>query len=59
MAPVESVYDITYDVLLLAWTAILDLFFREVRPRGAHLVPKDGPIIFVAAPHANQVRIAM
>lgn len=55
----ESVYDITYDVLLLAWTAILDLFFREVRPRGAHLVPKDGPIIFVAAPHANQVRIAM
>ncbi|KAI9497823.1 hypothetical protein BDB00DRAFT_867952 [Zychaea mexicana] len=33
---------------------MLDIFFREVRPRGAHRVPKEGPVIFVVAPHANQ-----
>ncbi|CAE6505293.1 unnamed protein product [Rhizoctonia solani] len=26
----------------------------EIRPRGAFNVPKDGPVIFVAAPHHNQ-----
>ncbi|KAI9302049.1 hypothetical protein BJ944DRAFT_167971 [Cunninghamella echinulata] len=33
---------------------MLDVFFREIRPRGSHKVPLTGPVIFVAAPHANQ-----
>ncbi|KAI8145818.1 hypothetical protein BJV82DRAFT_602366 [Fennellomyces sp. T-0311] len=44
----------TYDLALWIFNLILDIFFREVRPRGAHRIPKDGPVIFVVAPHANQ-----
>lgn len=35
-------------------SVLVDLFFREVHPRGSFRIPKRGPIIFVAAPHANQ-----
>lgn len=45
----------TYDVALWLFNLMLDIFFREVRPRGAHKIPKEGPVIFVVAPHANQV----
>lgn len=45
----------TYDVALWIFNLMLDIFFREVRPRGAHKIPKEGPVIFVVAPHANQV----
>ena len=34
---------------------LVDLFFREVHPRGSFRIPRRGPVIFVAAPHANQV----
>ncbi|EWC44597.1 hypothetical protein DRE_06678 [Drechslerella stenobrocha 248] len=44
----------TYDILIWFFTVLIDLFFREVHPRGAYRIPKRGPIIFVAAPHANQ-----
>ena len=37
---------------------MLDLFFREVHPRSSWKVPKRGPVIFVAAPHANQVFVS-
>ncbi|KAF9169922.1 hypothetical protein BGX21_009592 [Mortierella sp. AD011] len=43
-----------YDFVSFFFTIMLDIFFREIRPRGAHKVPKQGPVIFVAAPHANQ-----
>ncbi|KAF9993126.1 hypothetical protein BGZ80_008722 [Entomortierella chlamydospora] len=43
-----------YDFVSFFFTIMLDIFFREIRPRGTHKVPKKGPIIFVAAPHANQ-----
>lgn len=43
-----------YDLLLWTWSVIFDCFFREIRPRGAFRLPKSGPVIFVAAPHANQ-----
>ncbi|KAH8155326.1 uncharacterized protein LAJ45_00336 [Morchella importuna] len=43
-----------YDVVLWSFSVLVDLFFREVHPRGAFRIPKRGPIIFVAAPHANQ-----
>lgn len=45
-----------YDFVLWAMSVLVDLFFREVHPRGAWKVPRSGPIILVAAPHANQVR---
>ena len=44
-----------YDVILWAMSVLVDLFFREVHPRGSWKVPRRGPVIFVAAPHANQV----
>ena len=44
-----------YDLILWVMSVLVDLFFREVHPRGSWKVPKRGPVIFVAAPHANQV----
>lgn len=43
-----------YDILLWTFSLIFDLFFREIHPRSSWKVPKSGPVIFVAAPHANQ-----
>ena len=45
-----------YDLILWGMSVLVDLFFREVHPRGSWKVPRRGPVIFVAAPHANQVR---
>lgn len=44
-----------YDAFLSAMSILADLFFREVHPRGSWKVPRHGPVLFVAAPHANQV----
>lgn len=46
-----------YDAFLWVIGIIIDLFFREVHPRGSWKVPREGPVLFVAAPHANQVRV--
>jgi hypothetical protein len=46
-----------YDLALLLFRGITKVFFREVRPRGSFNIPRDGPVIFVGAPHSNQVRI--
>ncbi|KAF6830743.1 glycerol-3-phosphate O-acyltransferase [Colletotrichum plurivorum] len=43
-----------YDLFLWVLGVLVDLFFREVHPRGSWKVPKTGPVLFVAAPHANQ-----
>lgn len=43
-----------YDFVTWMFAVIFDCFFREIRPRGAFRIPKSGPVIFVAAPHANQ-----
>ncbi|KAF8902117.1 glycerol-3-phosphate O-acyltransferase [Gymnopilus junonius] len=45
---------VLYDTAMLFWRTVTQIFFREVRPRGAFHIPKDGPVIFVAAPHNNQ-----
>lgn len=45
---------VTYDAFLWTFTILVDLFFREVHPRSSWKVPRNGPVIFVAAPHANQ-----
>ncbi|KAF9451058.1 glycerol-3-phosphate O-acyltransferase [Macrolepiota fuliginosa MF-IS2] len=39
---------------MLFWRTITQIFFREIRPRGAFNIPRDGPVIFVGAPHNNQ-----
>ncbi|KAJ5711322.1 acyltransferase [Penicillium malachiteum] len=43
-----------YDLVLWLFTCALDLFFREIYPRGAWRIPERGPVLIVAAPHANQ-----
>jgi len=43
-----------YDGFLWIMSVLADFFFREVHPRGAWKVPRHGPVLFVAAPHANQ-----
>lgn len=43
-----------YDASLFLWKIVIYIFFREIRPRGAFHIPRDGPVIFVAAPHHNQ-----
>lgn len=46
-----------YDIFLHIMGNVADLFFREVVSRGSWKVPQSGPVLFVAGPHANQVRI--
>lgn len=45
---------ITYEAALVFWRMVTQIFFREIRPRGAFHIPHEGPIIFVGAPHHNQ-----
>ncbi|KAG8908510.1 hypothetical protein FRB99_005870 [Tulasnella sp. 403] len=53
-APDSTQAAITYDTILFFWRIVVNIFFREIRARGAYNIPKDGPVIFVAAPHHNQ-----
>lgn len=46
---------LAYETALFFWRIIIQIFFREIRPRGAFNIPRDGPVIFVGAPHHNQV----
>ena len=46
---------LTRDMVVYFWRFAANIFFREIRPRGAWNIPKEGPVIFVAAPHHNQV----
>jgi 1-acyl-sn-glycerol-3-phosphate acyltransferase len=48
---------VAYDLALLLFRGIINTFFREVRPRGSFNIPRNGPVIFVGAPHSNQVRL--
>ncbi|GLB34985.1 putative glycerol-3-phosphate O-acyltransferase [Lyophyllum shimeji] len=45
---------VSYNAVMLFWRTITQIFFREIRPRGAFNIPRDGPVIFVGAPHNNQ-----
>ncbi|CAG8780093.1 20634_t:CDS:10, partial [Gigaspora margarita] len=42
-----------FDIVLVFFGFILNTFFREIKSRGSHNIPKEGPIIFIGAPHAN------
>ncbi|KAF9820211.1 hypothetical protein IEO21_01644 [Rhodonia placenta] len=46
--------DLVYETALVLWRSVVNIFFREIRPRGAFHIPREGPVIFVAAPHHNQ-----
>lgn len=48
-----------YDLVLWTFSVLVDLFFREVHPRGSWKIPRRGPMIIVAAPHANQVWLSI
>ncbi|PSR74916.1 hypothetical protein PHLCEN_2v9450 [Hermanssonia centrifuga] len=54
VASFPSSSDLAYEAALLFWKSVVNIFFRELRPRGAFNIPHDGPVIFVAAPHHNQ-----
>ncbi|CAK1364282.1 Glycerol-3-phosphate O-acyltransferase 1 [Cercospora beticola] len=45
---------IIYDIFLWIFNVVVELFFREIHPRSSWRIPTSGPVIFVAAPHANQ-----
>lgn len=45
---------ILYSIATWLLYNIFHCFFREIRGRGSFKVPQQGPVIFVAAPHANQ-----
>lgn len=53
MAPAKTTF--FYDLALWIFNIMLDVFFKEIRPRGSHRIPREGPVIFVVAPHVNQV----
>jgi glycerol-3-phosphate O-acyltransferase/dihydroxyacetone phosphate acyltransferase len=52
LAPMNN---FVYDLFLWIFSIVVELFFREIHPRSSWKVPRKGPVIFVAAPHANQV----
>lgn len=56
MASISDRRKIAYDASLMFWRIVTQIFFREIRPRGAFNIPHDGPVIFVGAPHHNQAR---
>jgi len=37
---------------------VINLFFREIRPRGAYNIPRSGPVLFVGAPH-QYIRLSL
>jgi glycerol-3-phosphate O-acyltransferase/dihydroxyacetone phosphate acyltransferase len=51
-----------YDLIVQFFIGVINIFFRETTSRGGYRVPKkgivpllkQGPVIFVVAPHANQ-----
>ncbi|KAL8293583.1 hypothetical protein RQP46_000284 [Phenoliferia psychrophenolica] len=47
---------VLYDVLVFPWRAVVTIFFREIKSRGAFKVPRegDGAVIFCTGPHSNQ-----
>lgn len=45
---------VIYYIVCVLFRLATSVFFREVVKRGSHQVPRTGPVIFVAAPHANQ-----
>jgi glycerol-3-phosphate O-acyltransferase/dihydroxyacetone phosphate acyltransferase len=45
--------NLLYDLIVAGFWCVLHIFFK-LSVRGRHQIPSKGPILFVAAPHANQ-----
>jgi glycerol-3-phosphate O-acyltransferase / dihydroxyacetone phosphate acyltransferase len=45
---------ISYRLVVWFFLFIKKVFFRDVIVRGSHKIPRNCPVIFVAAPHCNQ-----
>lgn len=43
-----------YELFIWFFNIIFHVFFRTIRVRGSWRIPREGPVIFVGAPHANQ-----
>lgn len=43
-----------YELFIWFFDIIFQIFFRTIRVRGGWRIPREGPVIFVGAPHANQ-----
>ncbi|GAA5888014.1 hypothetical protein JCM6882_000249 [Rhodosporidiobolus microsporus] len=45
-----------YDLVGAMWRIVINIFFREIRSRGAWKIPRasEGAVIFVVGPHHNQ-----
>ncbi|GAA5987840.1 hypothetical protein JCM5350_003167 [Sporobolomyces pararoseus] len=48
--------NILYDIVAALWRGVINIFFREIRSRGAWKIPRrsEGATIFVVGPHHNQ-----
>lgn len=46
--------DLVYHLVLLFVQLITSIFFREIKATGGFNIPREGPVIFAAAPHNNQ-----
>ncbi|GAA5848725.1 hypothetical protein JCM8547_004608 [Rhodosporidiobolus lusitaniae] len=48
--------NLVYDIVASMWRIVINIFFREIRSRGAWKIPKaeEGAVIFVVGPHHNQ-----
>ncbi|CAI4056238.1 hypothetical protein SUVZ_02G1050 [Saccharomyces uvarum] len=50
----SAIKKVLYSIATWLLYNIFHCFFREIKGRGSYKVPQQGPVIFVAAPHANQ-----
>ncbi|GAA5985148.1 hypothetical protein JCM11641_005465 [Rhodosporidiobolus odoratus] len=48
--------NLVYDIVAHMWRVVINIFFREIRSRGAWKIPRpaEGAVIFVVGPHHNQ-----
>jgi 1-acyl-sn-glycerol-3-phosphate acyltransferase len=46
---------LSYTITVRFLSIILNLYYRRIETWGAENIPKQGPTIFVVAPHCNQV----
>eukprot|EP00834_Sanchytrium_tribonematis_P008501 NODE_1021_length_2597_cov_0.482786.p1 type:complete len:342 gc:universal NODE_1021_length_2597_cov_0.482786:747-1772(+) len=49
-----ATFGLMYHVISKFFIMVVSIFFREIKSRGSHYIPKKGPVIFSIAPHHNQ-----
>lgn len=46
--------DVAFNLVLSFFNMVIHTFFRDIVVRGSFNIPKEGPVVFVIAPHHNQ-----